>query len=92
MLENLSNYNFVNAYFGICIIVWVLNVIATLAIIVIKPLRKWFMGICYRWGKTYGEEVFDVIEDDINEIISSLDEILAKKENNEFEENEDEDL
>ena len=33
--------NFVNLYFQICIYVWIIDVIAVLAIVCIKPLRMW---------------------------------------------------
>lgn len=33
--------NFINMYFAICLIAWIIDVIAVIAIIVVKPLRKW---------------------------------------------------
>ena len=33
--------NFINMYFGLCIIVWAIDVVAVAAIVCIKPLRKW---------------------------------------------------
>ena len=33
--------NFVNTYFAACLVAWIVDVIAVIAIIVIKPLRKW---------------------------------------------------
>ena len=67
-MEELMNYNFVNAYFGVCLVCWAISLIATVLIIVIKPLRKWFIGICYRWGKSYGEELWDLVSEDFPEL------------------------
>ena len=33
--------NFINMYFGLCIIVWAIDIVAVAAIVCIKPLRKW---------------------------------------------------
>ena len=86
-MENLLNGNFVNAYFGICIVMWALSLIATVLVCVIKPLRTWYFRKMYQWGKTIGEEYFDVMEDDINELFGLLD-----NSNEENEEIKDEDL
>lgn len=33
--------NFINMYFALCIIAWAIDIIAVVAIVAIKPLRKW---------------------------------------------------
>ena len=71
-MENLLNGNLVNAYFGICIVEVVISLIATVAIIVIKPLRKWYFSKAYQWGKTLGEEMYSIIKDDVEELIEDL--------------------
>lgn len=78
--KKMLNFNYVNAYFGVCLICWVISLIATVLIIAIKPLRKWFIGICYRWGKTYGEELMELASEDFPELF---------KEENKAEEDDD---
>ena len=59
--------NIISAYFGICIGMWIVDVIAVLAIVFVKPLRmrlwKWyinlskeFVEICMNvWPELIGE-------------------------------------
>ena len=33
--------NFINMYFGLCLVVWAIDVIAVIVLLIVKPLRKW---------------------------------------------------
>ena len=61
--------NWINLYFEICVYVWALDVIAVLAILLVKPLRKW----CW---KQYGKLI-----DEFTEVFLSKSEMENEDEN-----------
>lgn len=60
----MENINFVNLYFAICLIAWIISVIACVAIYCIKPLRKWFVKKYWKIVVTFGNEFLEVIPED----------------------------
>ena len=55
---------FVNYYFGLCIAVWIIDVIATIMLLIVKPLRKWFMKKLMQLSIEWTESFLEMIPED----------------------------
>ena len=63
----MDNINFVNIYFAICLIAWIIDVIASVAIYCIKPLRKWFIKVYWKLVMSFislGNEFLELFPED----------------------------
>ena len=54
--------NFINMYFGLCIVAWIIDVISFVLIVTVKPLRKWIWRKACEWSQelvSFYESFFD---------------------------------
>ena len=63
----MQNINFVNLYFAICLIAWIIGLIACVAIYCIKPLRKWFMKKYWKLITSFSSELLEIFPEDKKE-------------------------
>lgn len=62
--------NFVNLYFAICLIAWIIDVIAFVAIVTVKPLRKWCWNKYWDLTRLFCKKINDVSWELINDKFS----------------------
>ena len=55
--------NFINMYFGLCLVAWVIDIVALAAIVVIKPLRKWCWKKYCKLVQEFSEIYLSVFDD-----------------------------
>lgn len=55
--------NFINWYFGLCLVAWAIDVISVILIVTIKPLRKWLWKKYCELSQEF-TEVFESFFDD----------------------------
>ena len=58
------NINFVNLYFAICLIAWLISLITCVVICCIKPLRKWFVKKYWKLIMSFGEDFLELFPED----------------------------